>query len=491
MENKIVQLWHPIEFTSKWQHCDTSILDDLAPSWFAKRKELKEGNEEYEQFIDRLKRQHAIETGVVEKLYDLSEGITETFIKEGFVESYLSHEDTNIPPQQLMGYLKDHFMAMDFIFDLVKNETPLSVGFIKQLHQLITRNQEYTTAINSLGQRVQVPLLKGEFKQSENNPKREDGTIYLYCPPIHVQAEMDRLIEIHTELWKKKINPLIISAWVHHSFTIIHPFQDGNGRIARLLASLILIRGQLFPFTVKREEKVRYINALEKADTHEPQDLVTFFSQIQKRNIESALNYKVEKTQDSILDVAKLFSEKIEAFASHKREQRQRKLQNNRDKVFNIIDDLLAVIKQELFQIISKDRAHIKTFAVKPDDTNHFWYTQQIVEYANTHNYYFNKLLPRGWFKISFSINQGKRYDLVISIHHYSYDNSVIAIGGFLEFAEDVTIAEKETEEKTTIPINLKPYTISLETTPQKQNIEHYVRDIVKIGLTIIANEIG
>ena len=210
------------------------MLDNLAPSWFNKRNELKEGNEDYSEFIERLKRQHAIETGVVEKLYDLSEGITLTFIKEGFVESYLSHDDTNIPPKQLMGYLNDHFLAMDFIFDLVKNERDLSIGFIKQLHQLFTKQQDYIVAITPQNEIIQVPLLKGEFKKTENNPRREDGRVFSYCPPIHVDSEMDKLIEIHLELWNKKVNPLIISDWVHYAFTQIHPFQDGNGRIARL-----------------------------------------------------------------------------------------------------------------------------------------------------------------------------------------------------------------------------------------------------------------
>ena len=493
MEEKIIEIWKPIEFTDTWLNSDTSQLDDLAPSWFKKRSDFKDGNEDYEEFIDRLKRQHAIETGVVEKLYDLNEGITQTFIKEGFVESYLSHDDTNIPPKQLMGYLKDHFQAMDFIFDLVKNERPLSIGFIKQLHQLITRNQDHVTAITALNQVVQIPLLKGEFKQNENNPKREDGKIFTYCPPIHVDAEMDKLIEIHSDLWAKGINPLIISAWVHHAFTQIHPFQDGNGRIARLLASLILIRGQLFPFTVKRDEKAKYIDSLEKADIGEPQEIVTFFATVQKKNIENALNYKIEKPQNSLSEVAKLFSTKVEALNSRKREQRQQQLEKNRSLIFNDVYDLLGIIQQELFQIIPYEKAKIKIVSVKPDDVEHyFWYTSQIIEYATAHDYYFNKFLPRGWSRVSFIISDDKRYDLVISVHHYSYDDSVIAVGSFLEFSENITVEGQLKEEKTTIPINLKPYTISLEheSSRLKQNLEHYLRDIIKIGLTIIVNEL-
>lgn len=489
MENKTIELWKPILFNDNWKDADTSILDDLAPSWFRRRAELKEGNNDYEEFIDRLKRQHAIETGVVEKLYDLSDGITETFIREGFVESYLSHDDTNIPPQQLMGYLKSHFEAMDFIFDLVKNERPLSVHFIKLLHQLITKHQHYTTAIDSLGNRVQVKLLKGEFKTSENNPRREDGRVFKYCPPIHVNSEMDKLVQTHIELWDNKVNPIIIASWVHHAFTQIHPFQDGNGRIARLIASLTLIRGNLFPFTVKRDEKIKYINALEKADENFPQELVNFFCNIQKRNIESALNYKSEKSQASFADVAKLFTEKIDVLNSRTREQRQLQLEINRKLIFDNTYELLGSIRTELFQVIPYEKAQIKIESVRPNEKKYFWHTQQIAEYATLHNYYFNRYLPRGWFKISFVVSPTTRYDLVISIHHYSYDDSVIAVGSFLEFLEEL---QDNKEEQTTIPINLKPFTISLESDSSKQfsNLNQYIRDNVKVALTIIANEI-
>lgn len=489
MSNVEYELWSPISFSEKWKNVDTSILDDLAPSWFRKRTELQKGDTDYEEFIERLKRQHAIETGVVEKLYDISEGITETFIREGFVESYLSHDDTNIPPQQLMGYLKSHFDAMDFIFELVKEEKPLTINFIKQLHQLITKHQDYTVAIDQFGNRVNVALLKGEFKKLENNPKREDGRIIKYCPPIHVDSEMEKLIGTHNELWRQGTNPLVIAAWVHHAFTQIHPFQDGNGRIARLLSSLILIKGLLFPFTVNREEKIKYIDALEKADVGEPQDLVSFFSNIQKRNIEHALNYKSEKKEASIEEIAKLFNAKVDILNSRIQEQHEAVLEKNRRIVFEKVYELLGSIRQELFAVIPIEKARIRIESVMPENENYYWHTHQIAEYATVHSYYFNRYLPRGWFKISFNIADNKRYDLILTLHHYGYDDSVLAVGSFLEFLE---ARPGDDEDKTTIPINLKPFTISLEADASRhlRNLELYIRDIVKIGLSIIANEI-
>lgn len=489
MENKEVKIWNKIEFGETWMNADTSKFDDLAPSWYKKRKEFEDGESGYEEFLNRLKRQHAIETGIVEKLYDLSEGITQTLIKEGFVESYISHNDTNIPPKKLMQYLHDHFEAMDFIFDLVKSERPLTVGFIKELHQLVTQHQDYTEAINTLGEIVQVKLLKGQFKTHDNNPKRIDGQVFIYCPPIHVESEMDRLIEIYEYQAAGELNPIILSAWVHHAFTQIHPFQDGNGRIARLLASLILIKDGLLPFTVKRDEKPTYIAALELADNNKPQELVSFFSVEQKKSIENALNFKTEKIFNSLADLADIFNEKVDKATSQQREIREKELNTNRNRVFDFIYEILGVVKEELGQLIPSDKARTGVSSVMPNQDRYFWYAHQISKYAAKHDYFFNRNLPRGWFGVHFNLPTDSIYNLVITVHHYGYEDDVIAVGAFMEFTERI----QDEEDKKFIPINISPFTISLEKLGEKtkDNLNSYVHDILKVGLTIIINEIN
>lgn len=489
MENKVIPIWMPIEFNNSWAYSDTSKFDDLAPSWYKKRKEFESGESGYEEFLDRLKRQHAIETGIVERLYDLSEGITQTLIKEGFVESYISHNDTNIPPKKLMQYLNDHFEAMDFVFDLVKSNRPLTIGFIKELHHLVTKHQDYTEAINTLGEIVNVKLLKGEFKKHENNPRREDGQIFIYCPPIHVDSEMDNLVQIYKEQEELGTNPVILSAWVHHAFTQIHPFQDGNGRIARLLASLILIKHGLLPFTVKRLDKLTYIKALEKADIGEPQDLVTFFSLEQKKSVENAMNFKTEKTFNTLADLATLLNQKVDSVTSEKKKRREEELSNNRRIVFDYIYDILGVIREELSTLIPRETARTAISSVRPDQPKYYFHTHQISEYATTHRYYFNRNMPRGWFGVHFVLPTENSYNLIISVHHYGYDDDVLAVGSFMEYSETIN----GEEEKKLIPINVEPFTISLEKLGEKtkDNLDSYIHDILKIGLTIIINEIN
>ena len=156
MNNKEKQIWEPITFGKEWETCNTSQLDEILPSWLYKRKLLSDGSTEYASFIDKLKRQHAIETGIIERLYDLKEGITETFIKEGFIESYIQHGDTNIPVKQLMAFLLDNYDAVQFVFDVVKSDRPLTKSFILELHQLVTSHQNYIDAIDTNGNYIKV-----------------------------------------------------------------------------------------------------------------------------------------------------------------------------------------------------------------------------------------------------------------------------------------------------------------------------------------------
>jgi Fic family protein len=502
---KQVAIWQPIRFDEKWLSSNTSKLDDLAPSWFRKREQLKEGSEEYEDFLNKLKRQHAIETGIVEKLYDLKEGITQTFIKEGFVESYLQHGDTNIAPKQLFAYLKDHFHAIDFVFDVVKQNRKITKGFILELHQLITQHQDTTDAVDTLGNIVKVDLLKGQFKKFENNPKRIDGTVFLYCPPVHVDAEIDNLISALSVLDDRKIKPVIIAAWFHHAFTQIHPFQDGNGRLARLLASLILIRHGLFPFTVKGSEKKKYIDSLEEADKNEPQSLVDYFCEVEKRNIEEVLNLKLDtsSSKKSLEEIADVFSQKVETWKHGIQRERLDKIQQNRIQIFKYCNTVLNETEKELKKRIPEEVAKIYIDLAYPESERYFWFSHQIVDYAILHDYFFNRTLPRGWFKVAFVLSEERQYQLVISIHHYGYDDSTVAVGAFLEFIESSTNGKRKSNGYsrkgqnnntiTSVPLNVKPHIISLEAeiTELESNLKSFIQDTVTITLGQIASEIG
>ncbi len=179
--------------------------------------------------------------------------------------------------------IRAHQGALEGLFAFVASGRELSTGYIKELHAALLRYQDTTEAWDPFGNRIEVTLEKGLYKRLPNNPTRPDGAMHEYCPPEHVASEMDRLIGFHRGHIERAVPALIQAAWLHHAFTQIHPFQDGNGRVARALASLLLIKAEFFPLVVRRDDRAKYIDALETADEGDLKALVALFGRLQKQ----------------------------------------------------------------------------------------------------------------------------------------------------------------------------------------------------------------
>lgn len=508
----IINIWKFIEFTLEWETCDTSKLDEISPSWFRRKDELERTSTEYAEFIEQIKRRHAIETGIIERMYDISKGVTETLIEKGFADVLISHGDfnDNITKDQLLNHLKDHLSAVDTVFEFVKSNRELTLGFINDLHQVVTAHQEFAEGRDQFGTKLKIPLIKGKFKERENNPSRIEGETkitYKYCPPEHVYAEMDNLIIIYNDLLTKNIHPVTIAAWFHHAFSIIHPYQDGNGRLARLLASLIFIKFGLFPLTVLREEaKDIYLKALGEADNANPQPLINYFIDIQRNNIEKALNLKSISTT-SFNQLANLLSGKLKTQKQNREKERQQRIENNRNGIFQICNEILNTYTDDL-QTKMAGFAHIFLTSCNPSDaTRQHYFTYQIVKFATKHDYYFNRFHPKCWFRLVFEISDQKIYQLVVSLHHFGYEDDSFAIGAFLEFieSEDDAKSLRNMQEDnfrknsdgmiiTSVPLPVKPYKLSLDTTnnfaERKTNINNYMTEIMTVALAQIVSEI-
>lgn len=232
-------------------------------------------------FSDQLNREWAIETGIIENLYYIDRGVTQTFIERGFQEALLQHGSADKDPGLIVALLEDQRNALENLFAFVRQDRSLTTGYIKELHAMMTQSQHTTEAFTPTGERIEVPLIRGDWKREANFPFR-DGVQYRYCPPTQTASEMERLVDMHLRHTNLGFPPEVEAAWIHHRFTQVHPFQDGNGRVARALASLVLIRAGMFPLIVPREEKAVYLQSLERADAGDLRSLVLLVSRRQE-----------------------------------------------------------------------------------------------------------------------------------------------------------------------------------------------------------------
>ena len=248
------------------------------------------------RFNAELAREWAIETGIIEGVYTLDRGITQALIERGINAAYIQSDSTNRDPELVARMIRAHEDVLEGLFAFVTGERALTTGYIKELHSALLRHQETFVVFDPSGAAFEKVLDKGAYKKLPNNPKTGDGSIHEYCPPEHVSAEMDRMIDIQRRHTESAVPAHIEAAWLHHAFTQIHPFQDGNGRVARALSSLVFIKQGFFPLVVNRDDRGRYIDALEAADRGDLSGLTTLFAQLQKRVITRAIGRAADVT---------------------------------------------------------------------------------------------------------------------------------------------------------------------------------------------------
>lgn len=104
-----------------------SEIPGIKAVWTDQRKQLK-GSAQLSDFTERLSREWAIETGIIENLYEIERGVTQTLIERGFQAELLSHGSTNKPRDYVIQLLSDQKDALDGVFDFVKSDRTLSAS---------------------------------------------------------------------------------------------------------------------------------------------------------------------------------------------------------------------------------------------------------------------------------------------------------------------------------------------------------------------------
>ncbi|PJF29380.1 MAG: filamentation induced by cAMP protein fic, partial [Phototrophicales bacterium] len=155
--------WQPItNLPDNWEQMIEKHrgLHELVKIWGEQRQRLSNTNS-YKLFMEKLRRKIAIETGVIERLYTIDRGITYLLIEQGIDELLIPHGSTDKPASEIVKIIRDHETSIQQVFDFVGAQRDLSTSFIKQLHQLLTRNQPFTEGKDQFGNWGQFELIRG------------------------------------------------------------------------------------------------------------------------------------------------------------------------------------------------------------------------------------------------------------------------------------------------------------------------------------------
>ena len=188
-------------------------------------------------------------------------------------ETYLViHEGLTIKGKPLKDHLEiqDHHQALEFLYELISPDAQpaLSEHLIRGLHQLVVKKTDEESA--------------GKYRTSNVFIGGAD-----HVPPdaLQVPVQMKHLITWFTKA-KRKVHPVELAALLHHKLVYIHPFFDGNGRTARLVMNIALMRAGYPLVVILKNDRQKYYRALDQADKDNYPSFVRFVAQAVERSLD-------------------------------------------------------------------------------------------------------------------------------------------------------------------------------------------------------------
>lgn len=426
-ERPIYRDWQPIsDYEVPTNSLEDRELRALSGVWIEQKDRLLQSAGST-AFMERLKREWAVETGLIERLYAFDRGITELLIERGIDAALIPHSSSN-DAGRVAAMIQDQEDAVESVFAFVQGRRTLSTSYIKELHSVFTRNQHFTEGRDQFGNKSQIPLLRGAYKERPNNPLRPDGTLHAYCPPEHVASEMDNLVAWHAA--HEDVAPEVEAAWLHHRFAQIHPFQDGNGRLARALATLIFVKADWLPLVVRDSDRASYIGALEEADRGELGPLVALFASLQRKQFVKALGVARDVEQTLRVDARVASIRRRLAARRDALVQEWRQAEESAQRLHNFGKGRLSEVLRLLESAV--EEWHEFSFFVDEEfndgDRSHF-FKRQIVSTAQRLEYYANTQHYRSWVRLV--ARDGSDSQILLSFHVVGHDfQGVLACSG-------------------------------------------------------------
>lgn len=256
--------------------------------------------EEKKAQLDRLRPLSASALAQLQKHYDVDLTYTSNAIEGNTLTlretaEVIEHGIT-VNGKPLRDHLEavDHYEALLWLRELAA-ATPLGENTACELHRRIVARSQ--------------PDIAGIYSR---NPRRIAGSSVVF--PNH--AKIPKLME-EFGVWLKNAPPEPAAAFeAHYRLTAIHPFADGNGRTARLLMNLLLIRGGYPPVAVRPVDRKTYLDSLERASLAE--DLVSYQTFMHER-LDATLGEYLSALQEAPPQPEHASRQKLKGPATHRR----------------------------------------------------------------------------------------------------------------------------------------------------------------------------
>lgn len=186
--------------------------------------------------------------------------------------------------------MKAHDVAIEHVRDMASDSRVLSEADVRNLNKILLKEPFWKEAITSDGQVTRKLIIPGQYKTTPNNVRTATGEIFPFASPEEVPSKMGELIVwFRDQLANQDADLARILAAFHHRFSVIHPFDDGNGRTMRLLVNYALLRKGWVPIVIRTQDKHEYLGVLGAADAGNLLPFSEFLTKEMERSLEMGL----------------------------------------------------------------------------------------------------------------------------------------------------------------------------------------------------------
>ena len=264
--------------------------------------------------------------------------------------------------------MKASNVGLNMMKEQALSEYPLTETFIRQLHKTLLR-EDYTVYRQLPGgQQTSYVVHAGVYKTRPNSVRTITGELFEYASPEETPALMTDLISWYHEADESGQYSLAeLCALFHYRYIRIHPFEDGNGRIARLMMNFILLRHNYPMIVIKSADKENYLRALSQCDgftgtapsagAHaEIKDIQPFVAYIENC-MERALNTYIKAAKGLSIEEDDDFAKALKILERQKRQDvaaEQSKIKFSMDEVWNVLEFVFFPIANEFNKIIDQ-----------------------------------------------------------------------------------------------------------------------------------------
>ena len=271
--------------------------------------------------------------------------------------------------------MKASNVALKMMEEQAHSEYPLTESFIRQLHKTLMREDYVEYRQMPDGTVTHYTIHAGIYKTRPNSVLTPSGDLFEYASPEETPALMTDLVNWYRqEESRGELSPIELATLFHFR---IHPFEDGNGRIARLLVNYILLRYDYPMIVVKTTDKNIYLDVLDQCDeatgklpsegAHAQLSDITPFVEFMEGCLQRALQTCIRAAKGESIEEDDDFMKELRIRERQKKQEvaaEQSQLRYHAEEVWNVLELIFFPITIELRKAIEQANAvfHFRSF---------------------------------------------------------------------------------------------------------------------------------